>query len=144
MPASSRKLLHRFLNTHLVRWRPLLEKGETASSHNRARHNTVHLNAILNPLFRERFGESGNCSVGRGDCGEGRLRIKRGGSGHENHGALRLFQRIPSPNRQTAGTVQFQLHAGVPLLIRHLEEIDLRYGASDIQAARRFVQNAQV
>ena len=37
-----------------------------------------------------------------------------------------MFQRIPCPNRQTAGTVQFQLHAGVPLFIRHLEEIDLR------------------
>ena len=98
-----------------------------------AGHNAVHLNAILDALFRECLGESGDGGIGRGDGGEGRLGIERGAAGHEDDGALSLLQRVPCPDRQTAGAVQFQLHAGVPLLIGHLEEIDLRHGARDIQ-----------
>jgi len=84
-------------------------------------------------LFRERLGECINGGIGRGHGGEARLGIKRRAAGHENHGAAGLFQRVPCPNRQAASAVELQLHAGVPLLIGHLEEIDLWNGACDIQ-----------
>ncbi len=85
------KFLRRFFNAHLVRRRPLFKERAATPGHHRTRHNAIHLNAILNPLFRERLRKSRNRSIGRSNSSEGRLRIKRRAPRHENHGALACF-----------------------------------------------------
>ena len=81
-----------------------MEPNES-NRHDRAGHNTVHLNAILDALLCESLREGRDRSVGRGHSREGGLRIERGIPGHENHGAFGLLQRIPCPNRQTTSTM---------------------------------------
>ena len=44
-----------------------------------------------------------------------------------------MLQSFPGPNREPAGAMQFQFHASFPLVVGHLEEIDLRHRAGNVE-----------
>jgi hypothetical protein len=67
------------------------------------------------------------------DRGVGRLREDRRIAGHQHHRAFRLLQRGPGRDGEAARAVQLERQAGLPLLVCHLEQVDLRHGAGDIE-----------
>jgi hypothetical protein len=54
-------------------------------------------------------------------------------AGHQHNRAFRLFERRPRSDGETACPVQLERQAGVPLLVGHLEQVDLRYRTGDIK-----------
>jgi hypothetical protein len=70
-PRLLRKLLHRFLNTHLMRWSPFLQICPSTIRHDGAKKHIADLHSIHNPTVRERFCERDNSGV---DCSDSCVR----------------------------------------------------------------------
>jgi hypothetical protein len=104
-----------------------------ACRHHRSRHHAVDLNPVLNSLLGKCFGECNDGGVDRRHRGEPWLRVESGAPGNQNHGTFRGLQRFPSPHRQPARTVEFKSYAVIPLRVRHFKQINLGYGARDIE-----------
>ena len=69
-----------------------------------------------------------------------RLRVQRRTARHKDNCTLRLLERLRGEYRQPSCSVQFELRAGSPLFVRHLEQIDLRHCARDVEQGIKAVR----
>src|SRR5580698_9631379 len=135
--ARDASLLREFLDClfycEIVRRRPGFKERPSAPCHHRPRRYAVDLHAVFNSFFCECLSERVNGCIDRSHRRISGLGIQSGASGHEHHRSVRGLQSVPSLYGQAACAVELERHAVVPLRVRHLEQIDLRHSARNIE-----------
>ena len=133
MPASCREFRRRLLDRHVVERRPMREVGAAAAGHDGAGQDAVDLDAIGDAAIRKRLGERDDRGVDRADGRIGRLREKRRIARHQHDRPSGRLQRRPGCDGQPARAVKLERQSLLPLPVGHLEQIDLRHRAGDIE-----------
>ncbi len=95
--------------------------------------HAVDLHAIGNAAIRKCLGQRNDRRVDRADRRIRRLGKQRRIARHQHHRTLGLLQCRPGRDRQPPRAVKLERQAAIPLFIRHLEQIDLRHRAGDVQ-----------
>ncbi len=109
------------------------EVRAATAGHYGSGQNAVDLHAIGNTAIRESLGERRDRGIDRANGRVRGLREKCRVARHEDDGTFGFLECRPCRDRQPACAVQLEVHAGIPLLIGHLKDVDLWHRACDVQ-----------